>query len=778
MRGSLRTKLILAIGVPLLAIYLAVLVVDYTMSRRDAIRNMEQLAVSVASHQAELINGRLISMEQISHSNADFLAMLPLDDPDEVDRFLTSTVLRDPDVYGSCAAMAPVPDEMETTGDGSAEGQQKRWAPFACRYLADRPALVSRSSEGERLPGAESVGSVTTFPQSSGAPEGGEKNGNGKSGNGDAENRMGDGSEDGARTEPGNAGHDETGSDASVDVPEMEPQQLAIEHPIRVSELKYLDIAKQYDYTRWDWYLLPTLLNRPVWTDPYYDDGAGDALICTFASPFYRNRRLAGVTTVDISLEWLKDQLAAQAPEGGYLFLVGPSGTIISHPDSRFIMTESIFSRAAWMENDALERLGYRMIAGEHGVERVNHGNEGFFWYAYVPVHSAGWSLAVVMDEKLVLEDVYHRLQQQFGILLCGLLVILGLVAMVSHWMTDPIRRLAVAAERVAGGDLSTQVTGSHRRDEMGRFTETFNRMVTDLRISVDQRITESTAREAVERELQVARRIQLSLLPMQRPPFPDHPEFDLYADNMAAKFIAGDFFDFWFLNDDLLAVVVADVSGKGVPAAMYMAVTRTLLRNLATADETPGRTVERVNDALTREDHAGMFVTIFFAHYHVGTGRIVYANAAHSLAFIVRNLTGEEPDPSVRCAGGNGTAPSGVGFGMTAGPEGESTGTMCGVFENEEYGVLETVLAPGEKMVLYTDGVTEANHLESVMDENGETREVCRMFGETRLAKLLTRIGGRPVDEITNSVIHAADDFRHHEAQDDITVLVLKRNA
>ncbi|MDO4558954.1 MAG: SpoIIE family protein phosphatase, partial [Planctomycetia bacterium] len=442
-----------------------------------------------------------------------------------------------------------------------------------------------------------------------------------------------------------------------------------------------------------------------------------------------------------------------------YLFLLSPSGAIISHPEERYIMKESVFSLASWLEDEELRDLGYRMISGAQGVERLDRGSLGKLWYAYVPIRSTGWSLAVVMDEDVVLSGVYHRLHQQFLILLAGLIVILGVIVAISHWTTVPIQRLADAASKVADGDLSVQVDGIRGRDEIAQFARTFNRMIVDLRETVEQRITEVAARQAVERELHVARQIQLSLLPMLRPPFPDRPEFDLYADNMAAKFIAGDFFDFWFLSDDLLAIVMADVSGKGVPAAMFMAVTRTLLRSLATSDETPGETLERVNAALASEDHEGMFVTLFFAHYHVKTGRIVYANAAHPLAYLVRS--GEEPGTYV------------------ATPEGDSTGTMCGLFPEARYEVLETQLHPGDRIVLYTDGVTEANHPEPVRDETtGEIREHCQMFGETRLSELLTKIGSMSVDDMADTVIRTADEFRRYEAQDDVTVLVLKRNA
>ncbi len=668
MKYTLRLKLILAIGIPLVFVYLTVLAVDYVMSRQDAITKMEAYMIEVASSQAKEIDGRLQTVAQISNSSADFLTCFPQHDPDQLDYVLTRTISQSEEVYGSAISFESYVKD----------GQSIDFSPYAFRN--DQHTARASSNLASPSPNAS------------------------------------------------------------------EEQALH-----RVSNLTYLDIAKVYSYKEFDWYLLPKLQNHSTWTDPYYDDGAGNALMCTHGSPFYADGQFGGVLTVDISLEGLKDQLAAQAPKNGYLFLISSTGRCISHPNDEYIMSESIFSLASWRKSDSLQALGQKMIHGHRGVERIDCGTRGVCWFAYVPVPSVGWSLAVVMDERTVLANVSHRLNQQFLILFAGLAVIFLVIVLISSWTTSPIRRLAIAAERVSNGDLTTQVEGIRSHDEIGQFAETFNRMVTDLRETVNQRIAESVARKSVERELQVARQIQLSLLPMLRPPFPERTEFELYADNMAAKFIAGDFFDFWFLDEDRLAIVMADVSGKGVPAAMFMAVTRTLLRTLATANETPGETLNKVNEALASEDHEGMFVTLFFAHYYVKTGRVVYANAAHNRPYVIRQ-------------------------GTHATLEGDSTGTMCGLFSGMEYEILETHLAPGDQFVLYTDGVTEANHSVTQTDENGEEKEMCCMFGDERLGSLLSRIGTLSVGQIADTVIRTADEFRNHEAQDDVTVLVLRR--
>lgn len=699
MKYSLRLKLILAIGIPLILVYMTVLAVDYVMSRHDAIAKMEAYMVEVASSQAKEIDGRLKTVAQISKSSADFLTCFPQQEPDKLDQILTHTILQSDDVYGSTISFESY----------MRDGQPVDFSPYAFR---NSPNTVSNSHQDPTPHEPPKPANTLKAESAAGA----------------------------ASTTP-------PGTPFATDAHSEE----LTKNQVHSSKLTYLDIAKAYRYKEFDWYLLPKLQNHPAWTDPYYDSGAGNALMCTYGSPFYENDQFAGVVTVDLSLDGLKEQLAKQAPEGGYLFLISSTGTCISHPNDAYIMSESVFSLASWRKSEELRELGQKMIHGQQGVVRMDCGTRGICWYAYVPVQSVGWSLAVVMDERTVLAGVYHRLNQQFFVLLAGLAIIFVIIVAISAWTTSPIHRLAIAADKVANGDLNAQVENIHSRDEIGQFAQTFNRMVTDLRETVNQRIAESVARKSVERELHVARQIQLSLLPMLRPPFPDRMEFELYADNMAAKFIAGDFFDFWLLDEDRLAIVMADVSGKGVPAAMFMAVTRTLLRTLATAEETPGETLNKVNDALASEDHEGMFVTLFFAHYYVKTGRIVYANAAHNRPYIIRQ-------------------------GTQATLEGDSTGTMCGLFSGMEYEVLETHLDPGDQFVLYTDGVTEANHPTTITDENGEEKEICCMFGDERLGSLLSRIGKLSVGQIADAVIRTADEFRNHEAQDDVTVLVLRR--
>jgi sigma-B regulation protein RsbU (phosphoserine phosphatase) len=214
-----------------------------------------------------------------------------------------------------------------------------------------------------------------------------------------------------------------------------------------------------------------------------------------------------------------------------------------------------------------------------------------------------------------------------------------------------------------------------------------------------------------------------------------------LWGINVPAKFVAGDFFDFFFIAEDELAVVVADVSGKGVPAALFMAVARTLLRNTGKTGRGPGEIVGRVNDLLADDNpESRMFVTLFLCHFNVRSGRLRYSNAGHEPPLIVRDDGSSEK-------------------------LGTSTGPICGIFKGMEFGEVEIVLEKGSGLAMFTDGVTEAQ----AEDE--------REFGLERLQEVFKANAGGSAQVMCEAVAKAVDDFQHGDRYDDTTIIYLKRS-
>lgn len=631
MKFPIRVKLLLAICVPLSAIYLTLLVIDYYTSKQTAIRAVERYMTQLTSHLADEIDRDLSTVGEAARSCALMMSHYPPPDVTMIETMLRSHLEDNRLIFGAGIAFEP----------GTFRPGVERFAPYVCRDKSEQ-------------------------------------------------------------------------------------------------QLRTMQIT--YDYPRWDWYLLPRLEEKPQWTDPYFDEGVGDELMCTYGAPFFQNKTFRGVVGVDVSLKDLRDRLHEADLPGGYCMIVSQSGTFVAHPDNTKVMAESIFSEAEWHESVELDQVGREMIARKTGVRRFfSPLSKQMVWVVYAPIESVGWSMVAVVPERHVLASMYAHLNRQAMLLLSGLGIILALILVVSNWITRPIQTLALAASELARGNLDVQVSGVHSRDEIGQFATTFNQMIRDLKVTVEHRVHETAMREAIERELQVARQIQTSLLPMARPPFPNRKEFSLDANNEPAKIMAGDFFDFWFVDDDTLALVVADVSGKGVPAAMFMAVTRTILRSFSIKGQSPAQVLATANRIIAAENTEERFITIFFAHYYVATGQLIYANAGHNPPFLVH---------------GDGTTEA----------VGDSTGPLLGVWEEAPYEDATAKLDPGELLLVYTDGATEGTNPEG------------QMIGETKLQALASKACQQPFDVICRTLL---DDVKRHcggTPQDDVTLLALKR--
>jgi serine phosphatase RsbU (regulator of sigma subunit)/pSer/pThr/pTyr-binding forkhead associated (FHA) protein len=249
---------------------------------------------------------------------------------------------------------------------------------------------------------------------------------------------------------------------------------------------------------------------------------------------------------------------------------------------------------------------------------------------------------------------------------------------------------------------------------------------------------------EQVERlragELEHAATIQRSMLPGQFPPFPDRRDFELHASMVPAKEVGGDMFDFFLLDQERVALVVGDVSGKGVPAALFMAIARTLLRASAPREAEPGLCLKYMNDALNQQHSSGLFITFFYGILNTRTGELRYANAGHN------------PPYAFTSAG-------------ALRPLSEISGPILGVFEDLQYPTHTVHLAPGEGVFIFTDGVTEA------------CNKAAEFYGESRLEAYLAANASKPVDELLKGLQASVEGFEVGAPRaDDITMLAVRR--
>ena len=511
-------------------------------------------------------------------------------------------------------------------------------------------------------------------------------------------------------------------------------------------ETKFTYIGGEgYHYFYWTWYQLPKELNRPVWNEPYYDEGAGNIIMSTFSVPLYKifsgEKEFLGVLTADISLEWLQEIVSSiKIFESGYGFLISRNGTVVTHPFKDLIMHETIFSVAEAREDVHLREIGREMIRGESGfVPFTSIVTEHKCWMAYCPVPSTGWSLAVIYPQDELMADVVNMNRTIFLLFLVGLFLLLGVIVFNARSITKPLRMLARATRVISTGNLDAEFPQIKSKDEVGNLSESFVYMQNSLKRYI-QDLTETTAaKERIESELKIAREIQMSIIPKIFPPFPDRPEFDIFACIEPAKEVGGDLYDFFFIDDDHICFMIGDVSGKGVPASLFMAVTKTLFKANTGEGIRPDEILVRLNNELSRDNDSCMFVTIFCGILNTKTGEVLYSSAGHNPPlFLCRDKEAEYL--------------------------GTPGGIAVGALEGLSFKTERLVLHPGECLFMYTDGVTEAANLR---DE---------LFSEKKLRDDLSPLRDRPIKDIVSSLMEKIEDFSQGAPQaDDITVMILK---
>lgn len=511
--------------------------------------------------------------------------------------------------------------------------------------------------------------------------------------------------------------------------------------------IAYQDLNLAYShipYLYWDWYQIPRELEQLEWSEPYFDDGAGNVLMSTCSVPFYDRSgdeaMLRGIVTADLSLEALTELVSStQILETGYAALLSRNGTLLAHPDSRLIMNESIFSIAAERQAPQLREIGRRMVAGESDFVYTDMLSGEASWLYFMPIPSTGWTLLVVFPEDELLHNIRVLSISIAGLGILGLLLLVVTIVQVTSSMLRPLAALTAATDEIAAGNFDVVLPETRYQDEIGALSRDFQQMRDSLKEYIHNLTETTAAKERIQSELKVATRIQEGLLPKVFPAFPNHPEFDIYATMVPAKEVGGDFYDFFFVEENRLCFLIADVSDKGVPAALYMMVTKTLLKSEGMRLKAPEQMLAAVNNILAQDNENCMFTTVFCAILDVQTGRVSYCNAGHN------------PPVHIRQA-------DGVAF-VSSEPN-----LMIGPMEDIEYHSQAITLSPGDVMFLYTDGVTEASDLQD------------RLYGEQRLLDIL---GAQQSDDIVALIETVQQDLsRHAEGaaqSDDITMLALR---
>ena len=495
----------------------------------------------------------------------------------------------------------------------------------------------------------------------------------------------------------------------------------------------------EYNYHAKDWYATPKRLDRDYWSEPYFDEGGGDRLMSTYSHVLRDGKgKMFGVLTADISLDRLSGLVNGMKPyPGSYTLMISRLGNYLVHPKPERILHETIYTATMDMTDRSVTDLADAMIRGEEGIHQLQN-DDTLSYVFFKPVEGTEWSVAVVCPYRDVFAPLDKLSLVLVSVFMVGLLALLLFCVWSIRRAAYPLKLFSEAASRVAEGDLSTPLPEIRTKDELAHFRDSFAYMQRSLDDYIC-RLTETTrAKERIESELNIARKLQMSLLPNIFPPFPEWKTLDLYASLSSAKEVGGDLYDF-FIRDRKLFFTVGDVSGKGIPASLFMAVTRSLFRIMAGSCDTPSEIAAKLNHAVMEQNDANMFVTMFIGVLDLDNGELSYCSAGHNPPLLVElgnKISFLDTVPNI---------PIGV----------------CDGFEFAQ----QRVMLPKESALLvYTDGLTEA--------ENGK----CELLGNERVLEDLSHLDCLSARNIVERMTKLVTAFAGEAQQsDDLTLLCVR---
>lgn len=443
-----------------------------------------------------------------------------------------------------------------------------------------------------------------------------------------------------------------------------------------------------HDYLNADWYKEGLAAGGGRWTEPYFDDAGSRAAVCSYTVPIHdASGRVAGLFCSDVSLDWMTDLFSRNVTAP--IVVVSRNGKIVACPDEAVSMHATIRDFGGDGDDSMAKQVGAAMLSGDsgHANIRIQGGRKAYVYYA--PVEGkTGWSMAVTFFDDEIYEGL-HKVSFWLSIVM-----VLGLLLLVFiMWRTvrniNKLGAISAEKERIAG-------------------------------------------------ELQIASGIQKGMLPKTFPPFPDCDEVAMAGSLTPAKEVGGDLYDF-HIRDGQLFFCIGDVSGKGVPASLVMAVTRSHFRSASAHTDSPQAIMQQMNNAMSEMNESSMFVTLFVGVLDLRTGRLSYCNAGHCPPMLVgKSCTPLKVDANI----------------------------PLGLMAGWEYTMQETMLPPGSSIFAYTDGLTEA--------ENAGHAQ----FGEERLRAVIEQGAALPPQQLVDSMSAAVHAFvGDAEQSDDLTMLVIQFN-
>ena len=512
-----------------------------------------------------------------------------------------------------------------------------------------------------------------------------------------------------------------------------------------------------------EWINQMLVQSKPEWSAPFYDMEIGSrAMIYAYPFDYLLNETKVHATFFcSVGLDGNLKKLNKQSMiKSGLAVLFNDKNQIVYHPDSsetgqNINSLIRYFDKSQFDVNKLLadRPTGYQLI---HSKSIKNKNMVAIYW----PAKSTNWYMIMVIPENLFMSEL-----KRLSLFFIPVILFLGSVAASvviynSIKLVSPISFLANDSRKIleeAGIEkeinlndpkiLSDSATIWRLSKKLSKSTmnniqslsENIDKIKDRLADYRERTIQSSKDKNEIEKELKLARDIEMGMVPTNFPLAPNRSDFDCYGKLIPAKIVGGDLFDLFLLDDNQLFISITDTLGKGIPAAMYSVMTRTFIRSIANPITRLGKIMESLNDALSQVRESDMFATVLLGKLNLKTGELIYCNAGHPHPIILRNNNREEIQT-------------------------QSHGIPLGVKQKLSFSESRIILAPGETLITFTDGVTEQDN------ENGE------FFGIERLMSIVNSLRERSAQEIVTETLVVLDRFRGiTEVHDDITLTALK---
>ena len=507
--------------------------------------------------------------------------------------------------------------------------------------------------------------------------------------------------------------------------------------------------SKDYDYLHKEWYTKPIELGKGTWSEPYIDKGGGEVMMITYSQPIVNNKgEIYAIQTADISLDWLSDltrQLGDMVSEdtdwtdedksSSYSFIITRKGTFVAHPEKKRLLKETIYDFLRKEEGHDDKDKAEALLKGEKTLVGYSNKNGDRIFIYSVKIEHTDWLICTVVPLADIIYPVTVTIGIFVGIMIIGLIIVALICRSNIRRITKPISKFADSADEIASGNFAAELPKINTKDELLKLHNSFETMQKSLIRQIEETKSANEEKGRIESELNIARGIQMSMLPKTFPPFPERNDIEIYGQLNPAKEVGGDLYDF-FIRDEKLYFCIGDVSGKGVPASLVMAVIRTLFRTISFREAQPDRIMFGINNAMADNNDTNMFVTLFLGVLDLPTGRLRYCNAGHNTPLLIGKCVGLLPSIA---------------------------NIPIGVMTDWKYSQQETNIETNTCIFLYTDGLTEA--------ENTAHEQ----FSEDRMTSVACETSRHPRLLVEQMISDVRQFVGSAEQSDDLTMLAIQ---